>query len=114
VWWNEADGRVSILVGADDEVWDVAVAVPGQTKQLEKSAGGSVTAGTSPLFPWLKIGGAADARRMTSLGGQEGQSVVLEPVEPLDAAGAVDPARGLRRGRPGSPSAPAAGPRPAC
>jgi hypothetical protein len=28
VWWSEADGRVSILVGADDEVWDVAVAVP--------------------------------------------------------------------------------------
>jgi hypothetical protein len=53
----------------------------GQTRQLEKSAGGSVTAGTSPLFPWLKIGGAADARRMMSLGGQEGQSIVLEPVQ---------------------------------
>lgn len=28
VWWHEADGRVCILVGADDEVWQVAITVP--------------------------------------------------------------------------------------
>jgi hypothetical protein len=28
VWWNEADGHVCILVGADDEVWQVAITVP--------------------------------------------------------------------------------------
>jgi hypothetical protein len=53
----------------------------GQTKQLERSAGGSVTAGVSTLFPWLKISGAADAHRTTSHGSKEDQSITLEPVE---------------------------------
>jgi hypothetical protein len=28
VWWNEKDGSVYVLAGADDEVWDVAVVIP--------------------------------------------------------------------------------------
>jgi hypothetical protein len=28
VFWCEQDGQVSILVGSDDETWDVAVTVP--------------------------------------------------------------------------------------
>jgi hypothetical protein len=28
VWWNEKDGSVHVLAGADDEVWDVAVIIP--------------------------------------------------------------------------------------
>ncbi|MFD7311083.1 hypothetical protein [Promicromonospora sp. NPDC059942] len=28
VFWSFADGQVSLLVGEDDEVWDVAVSVP--------------------------------------------------------------------------------------
>jgi hypothetical protein len=51
----------------------------GQTEQLERSAGGSVNVGLSPLFPWLKID--AQAGRTGSRGHQSGQSIVLEPVE---------------------------------
>jgi hypothetical protein len=53
----------------------------GQNEQLERSAGGSVNAGSSPLFPWLKIDAAAQAGRTRSRGRQAGQSIVLEPVE---------------------------------
>ena len=53
----------------------------GQTEQLERSAGGSVSAGSSPLFPWLKIDAGVQAGRTRSRGRQAGQSVVLEPVE---------------------------------
>ncbi len=28
VWWNERDGTVYILVGHDDETWDLGVTVP--------------------------------------------------------------------------------------
>lgn len=53
----------------------------GQARQLERSVGGSVTAGVPALFPWLKIAGTADANKTTSHGGHEGQSITLEPVE---------------------------------
>ena len=53
----------------------------GQTEQLERSAGGSVSAGSSPLFPWLKIDAGAQAGRTRPRGRQAGQSVTLEPVE---------------------------------
>jgi hypothetical protein len=52
-----------------------------QAEQLERSAGGSVNAGSSPLFAWLKIGTEAEARRTKSRSRQAGQSIVLEPVE---------------------------------
>jgi len=28
VWWNELDGTVYILVGDDDEAWDMCVSIP--------------------------------------------------------------------------------------
>lgn len=28
VWWNERDGTVHILVGNDDEAWDMCVTIP--------------------------------------------------------------------------------------
>ena len=28
VWWNERDGTVYILVGNDDEAWDMGVTIP--------------------------------------------------------------------------------------
>lgn len=52
-----------------------------QSQQLERSAGGSVNAGSSALFSWLKFGVGAEAHRTKSRGRQEGQSIVLEPVE---------------------------------
>jgi hypothetical protein len=52
-----------------------------QTEQLERSAGGSVNAGSSPLFAWLKIDAGAEARRTKSRSRQAGQNIVLEPVE---------------------------------
>ena len=53
----------------------------GQAEQLERSAGSSVNAGSSPLFPWLKIDAGAQTGKTRSRGRQAGQSIVLEPVE---------------------------------
>lgn len=53
----------------------------GQAGQLERSAGGSVNAGSSALFGWLKIGAGAETRRTRSRSRQASQSIVLEPVE---------------------------------
>jgi hypothetical protein len=53
----------------------------GQTGQLERSAGGSVNAGSSALFGWLKIGAGAETRGTRSRSRQASQSIVLEPVE---------------------------------
>jgi hypothetical protein len=64
----------------------------GQTEQLERSAGGSVAAGSSALFSWLKFDAGAEAHKTKSRGRQEGQSVVLEPVKSVDATGSADPA----------------------
>jgi len=52
-----------------------------QSEQLERSAGGSVNAGLSPLFPWLKVDAGTQAGKTKSRGRQAGQSIVLEPVE---------------------------------
>ncbi len=53
----------------------------GRNELLEKSAGGSVSAGLPALFPWLKFDVGADAKRSKTRGRQEGQSIVLQPVE---------------------------------
>lgn len=31
VYWTSGDGRVTVLVGHDDETWDIAVAIPPAT-----------------------------------------------------------------------------------
>lgn len=53
----------------------------GQTEQLERSAGGSMNAGSSALFSWLKFDVGANVGRTRSRIRREGQSVVLEPAE---------------------------------
>lgn len=52
-----------------------------QTEQLEKSSGGSLSAGLPALFPWLKGEASAIAQRKRSRGRQEDQALVLEPIE---------------------------------
>ncbi len=52
-----------------------------QTEQQEKSAGARLGAGLSALFPWLKVDAGVDARRVATSGRQEGDSIVLQPVE---------------------------------
>ena len=52
-----------------------------QTEQLEKSSGGSLSAGLPALFPWLKGEASATAQRTRSRGSQEGRGLVLEPIE---------------------------------
>jgi hypothetical protein len=52
-----------------------------QTEQLEKSAGARLGAGLSALFPWLKIDAEIDARRVATSARQDGDSIVLQPVE---------------------------------
>jgi hypothetical protein len=53
----------------------------GQTDQTERSAGGSLNAGLSTLFPWLKFDASAEAQRTRTRGRQEGQNIVLQPIE---------------------------------
>jgi hypothetical protein len=53
----------------------------GQNEQSGKSTGVSLSAGLPALFPWLKADVSADASRSKTRGRQEGQSIVLEPVE---------------------------------
>jgi hypothetical protein len=53
----------------------------GRTEQAQKAGGGSVTAGLSSLFPWLKAEAQVQASRATVRGQQDGQSIVLQPVE---------------------------------
>jgi hypothetical protein len=53
----------------------------GQTEQSAKSTGVSLSAGLPALFPWLRADFGADAGRSKTRGHQEGQSIVLEPVE---------------------------------
>ncbi len=52
-----------------------------QTGQLEKSTGGRLNAGLSALFPWLKIDADVEARKVTTRGLQDGQSITLRPVD---------------------------------
>jgi hypothetical protein len=53
----------------------------GQNEQMERSAGGSLNAGLSAVFPWLKFDAAAEAQRTRTRGRQEGQNIVLQPIE---------------------------------
>jgi hypothetical protein len=53
----------------------------GQTDQLEKSSRISLNAGLSALFPWLKVGADLEVARTKSRGRQEGQNIVLEPIQ---------------------------------
>jgi hypothetical protein len=53
----------------------------GRTEQAQKTGGGSVTGGLSSLFPWLKAEAQAQASRTTVRGLQDGQNIVLQPVE---------------------------------
>lgn len=53
----------------------------GRTLQAEKTAGGRTTAGLSALFPWLQAEAEVEASRTTVRGKQDGQSIVLQPVE---------------------------------
>jgi hypothetical protein len=52
-----------------------------QTEQLEKSSGGSLSAGLPALFPWLKGEASVTAQRTRSRGRQEDRALVLAPVE---------------------------------
>jgi hypothetical protein len=52
-----------------------------QNDQLETSAGARLGAGLAALFPWLKVDAGMDARRVATRGRQEGDSIVLQPVE---------------------------------
>jgi hypothetical protein len=53
----------------------------GTAEQRERSSGASLTAGLSALFPWLKAGADVDVRTTRSKGRQDGQNIVLQPVE---------------------------------
>jgi hypothetical protein len=53
----------------------------GQSEQSGKSAGVSLSTGLPALFPWLKADVGAEASRSKTAGRQEGQNIVLEPVE---------------------------------
>jgi hypothetical protein len=52
-----------------------------QTQQAEKTASGSATASLPALFPWLKAGAEVEASRTTVREQQEGQSIVLQPID---------------------------------
>jgi hypothetical protein len=53
----------------------------GRTEQTEKTAAGRATAGLSALFPWLKAEAQAEASRTAVRRQQEGQSIIVQPVE---------------------------------
>lgn len=54
VWWSERDGTVSILVGHDDETWDMGVTVPLETvHELLSELGEPPPAAPLPFGPTL-------------------------------------------------------------
>jgi hypothetical protein len=53
----------------------------GRTEQAQKTGGGSATAGLQALFPWLKAEAQLQASRTTMREQQDGQSIILQPVE---------------------------------
>ena len=53
----------------------------GRTEQAQKTVVGSATAGLSSLFPWLKAEAQVQVGRSTMREEQDGQSIVLRPVE---------------------------------
>jgi hypothetical protein len=52
-----------------------------RTEQREKSAGTRLGAGLSALFPWLKVNAEIDARTVATSGRNEGDSIIVQPVE---------------------------------
>ena len=52
-----------------------------RTEQAEKTVTGRTSAGLSALFPWLKAEAEAEATRTAVRGQQDGQSIVLQPIE---------------------------------
>ena len=50
VWWNERDGTVYILVGNDDEAWDICVTIPLATVHQLLSEVGEPPSTTLPPF----------------------------------------------------------------
>jgi hypothetical protein len=52
-----------------------------QTRQLEKSATGRLSAGLPALFPWLKLGADVEAHRTAARGSQDSQSITLQPID---------------------------------
>jgi hypothetical protein len=54
VWWNELDGTVYILVGNDDEAWDMCVTVPlGAVHELLAELGEPPEVTPPPFGPTL-------------------------------------------------------------
>ena len=53
----------------------------GRTEQAQKTGGSSATAGLSSLFPWLKAEAQVQASRTTMREQQDGQNIILQPVE---------------------------------
>lgn len=54
VWWHERDGAVHILVGGDDEAWDLGVAVPlAAVRELLGGLGEPPRAALPPSGPGL-------------------------------------------------------------
>lgn len=57
VWWNERDGMVSILIGEDDESWDLGVTVPlGTVHELLAELGEPPETPPPPFGPTLFLG----------------------------------------------------------
>jgi hypothetical protein len=53
-WWNERDGAVSILVGNDDEAWDIGVTIPlGTVHELLAKLGEPPEVTPPPYGPTL-------------------------------------------------------------
>ena len=50
VWWNERDGTVCILVGNDDEAWDMCVTIPLVTVHELLAEIGEPPSATPPPF----------------------------------------------------------------
>jgi len=54
VWWNELDGTVNILVGNDDEAWDMGVTIPlGTVHELLAELGEPPEVTPPPFGPTL-------------------------------------------------------------
>lgn len=53
----------------------------GRSGQVETSAAARLGAKLTPLFPWLRVDADAEARRTITKGLEEGENVVLQPVE---------------------------------
>lgn len=52
-----------------------------RTGQVETSVTARLGAKLTALFPWLRVDADAESRRTTTKGRQEGENIVLQPVE---------------------------------